>query len=109
MLLVIVVIIFIFNFEPSKIIFEKLHSYEKFCIKYTSFLYIENNCVCLHPTFLTNNYPNNNGNKIVDSNCKEILNVDGKHMNFNTRDPYIEGVCDCGKHYYYEVTTRKYL
>ena len=66
------------------------------------------NCICKHPDFLTNNFWNGNCDKIVDVNCKTIKDrITGLKMDFNKRDPYNYGVCDCGNHMVYDTLLRK--
>jgi hypothetical protein len=78
LLLVIVAIILIFNFKSSKIIFQQFHSYEKYCHLFTGSLNNNDDCVCKHPDFITNNSSNNNCDRVVDVKCRQILNADGE-------------------------------
>lgn len=82
------------------------HNHEIFCDKFTG-TWDGENCICKHPEFITNNYYNGNCDKIVDANCKKILNSELKSLNFNEQNPYTEGTCDCEKYYIYDLFHHK--
>lgn len=104
-ILFVIVTIFILKPESVQIKFPKL-DYKIFCDKFTG-TWNGNDCICKQPDFITNNHYNGNCDKVVDSNCKRILNSEGNLLNFNIENPYTEGVCDCGKYYVYDILSHK--
>lgn len=107
LIIVYCIIVAIFLLKPNSV---KIHLHEsnttKFCDYYTG-TWDGEDCICKYPEFITNNHYNGNCDKIVDVNCKRILNTNGEILNFNKKNPFTEGVCDCGYKYFYDILTRK--
>lgn len=104
-LLFIIVTLFMLKPDSIQITFPK-YDHKRYCDKFTGSWNGED-CICKQPDFITNNHYNGNCDRVVDINCKQILNSEGKLLNFNVQDPYTEGVCDCGEYYFYDVFSHK--
>lgn len=101
------IVVAIFILKPNSFNIN-LHNFnsEKFCDSFTG-TWNGEDCICKHPDFITNNHYNGNCDKIVDVNCKRILDSEGKILDFKKQNPFTEGICDCGHEHFYDILTRK--
>jgi len=94
------------TFSSKFVVNEKLISKQVNCYSKTGFIY-QGKCVCKHNQFVTNNLYNNNCDVVVDPNCKRLVDLNGNLINFETQDPFKEGVCECKPFYTYNSVLRK--
>jgi len=108
-IIVIIVLCFILSLNinlKKNVLNERLVSKRVNCYSKTGFIY-QGKCVCKHNNFVTNNTHNNNCDVVVDPNCKRLVDLNGNLINFETQDPYKEGVCECKPSYTYDSVLRK--